>query len=153
MSVYVISKLSNAVAYCFYEHHGSGHEKGIAPLPTIRKKIIIRGGAGMPSIRHGFGEVSEDSEGRPMWTPEGTVTTIEDADYELLKDHRIFKQHVEGGFLKVVNRDVTGNHKAVAKEVQTMQKEDGYGLMTPEKLKQRIKVTTKRLHEEDEFRN
>lgn len=156
MSVHIISKMAQSVSYTFYENveedvSSVGGKIKLGRIPAIRKQITVRGGAGLPSTRSGFGEMTQDLEGKPLWTADGIVTTVSDSDYELLKSLPIFMKHVAKGLLRVVGRDVSDNHKAVAKEAKTMT-DDPHGLMTKDKLQQRIKVTTGKLHADDDYR-
>lgn len=156
MSVSIISKMSQSVSYTFYENveeetSSVGGKIKLGRIPAVKKSITVRGGAGLPSSRSGFGEMTEDLEGKPLWTADGIVTTVSDADYELLKTLPIFMKHVGKGLLRVLHKDVSGNHKLVSKEAQTMT-EDPHSLMTSEKLQQRIKVTVGKLHADDDYR-
>jgi hypothetical protein len=134
MTVYVISTMTNSVNYCFY--------KNVGDLPVMRDKILVHGGANMPSLKSGFGDMNRDGEGHPMWTAAGMVTPLSDERYDVLKEHWLFKKHQDSGWVKVVNKDIIGNHNAVKKEVATMEKTDGFAQMTPATLKQKIKVKT-----------
>lgn len=145
MTKYVLSTATNSVSYAFYEMTGD--------LPVIRDKITIKGGAGIPSIRSGFGEMNQDSEGVPMWTADGVVTPVSDARYEMLKDHPIFKKHLDKGLVKVINSDITGNHKAVREHARDMTKRDGFAQMTPESLKahSKVKINTESIDADIQF--
>ncbi len=134
MTQYVISTMTNSVNYRIY--------KTVGDLPTPVKSVRIHGGTGLPSLRSGFGEMSRDEEGVPMWTADGIVTPVSDEDYEVLKDHWLFKKHLEGGYVKVLNRDITENHKEVKKQVATMERRDEFAQLTPATLGQKLKVTT-----------
>jgi hypothetical protein len=65
---YVISKMTNSVSYCFYTERRNPND-----VPSIREKITILGGCGMPSHRSGFGERTEDIQGQPLWVADGIV--------------------------------------------------------------------------------
>lgn len=132
--VYIISTMTGDVSYCFWTN--------VAGLPRIKDKITIRGGANLPSVKNGFGEMSADGEGTPMWTPAGVVTPIRADRYELLKDHEVFKKHVAGGFITVSNKDITDNHKAVKKIVEGMEARDSRAQLTPSTFKSRVAITT-----------
>lgn len=147
MSVYVISTMTAAVSYCFYDK--------VDGMPIVRDKVTIHGGAGIPSLRSGFGEASKDSEGHPLWTAEGIVTTLSDERYEKVKDHNLFKKHLERGYLKVVKQDIAGNHKAVKEVVRDMTARDGFAQLTPSTAKQRLKAkvqTVAEMEQEGGFR-
>lgn len=133
MSVYVLSTMAHAVSYAVYQD--------VAGLPTMRKSITIFGGAGLPSERSGFGDQLTTEDGRPIWTADGYVTPVSDSDYEILKDHRLFKNHMDAGYLKVVNYDITGNYKEVKKLVSGME-DDGKRQLNKETMKTKAKVKT-----------
>lgn len=132
MTQYVLSTMTNSIAYAFWTKTGD--------VPTIRQKITIKGGAGLPSTRSGFGEMSKDGEGIPMWTADGIVTPISDEQWEALKDHKIFMKHQAQGLVKVINKDITGNHREVQKQISTMTKRDGFAQLTKETIGAHTKV-------------
>jgi len=134
MTVYVLSTMTGDVAYTFY----SG-DAGKGDLPSERKRIYIRGGAGLPSLTSGVGEMSKDDAGHPLWTSEGVVTPITDAAYAELKDHRIFKQHIDNGHIKVLNSDIADSAKAIAKEVRNMEARDASAQLTEATVGNKIK--------------
>ncbi len=142
MTVYVLSTMTNSVSYRTYRMVGSTQEKGHGPLPVPEPNaVIIYGGAGLPSHRSGFGEVSEDLQGQPLWTPAGVVTPVSDENYEKLANHWLFKKHLEKNLVKVLKDDIRGNHKEVARQVaMDMQPHDNFAQLTKETLAQRIKV-------------
>lgn len=122
---YVLSTMTGGVCYAFYENGPAGG------LPIERKSIRISGGAHLPNSTSPFGELSNDPQGSPMWTPAGVVTPVRDEDYEELKNHRLFQQHMKNGFLKIVDYDITDNHKAVAKEAKSLETADNSTQLTP----------------------
>jgi hypothetical protein len=134
MSKYVLSTMTNAVSYNVYET--------IADLPRKKAGVLIHGGAHLPSVRSGFGEMQRDVEGTPIWTAAGVVTPVSDSQYDLLKDHPLFKKHLAGGYLKVVNHDITDNHKLVKREVTSMNRVDAHAQLTPDTFKQKVKMKT-----------
>ncbi|WGN90779.1 hypothetical protein [Burkholderia phage vB_BglM_WTB] len=143
MSKYILSTMTTSVSYGFYHMVGSADPRSGGPVPVERKKITIRGGANLPSDRSGIGEMVQDSEGRPIWTAAGFVTPVSDADYEELKDHKIFKMHLEANLLKVLNTDLSdgnSNHKRVLAASSDMSTTDHLALMNQSRLKQKIKV-------------
>lgn len=142
-SSFVLSTMTTGVAYTVYQD--------VAGLPTPVHKVLIHGGAGIPSLRSGFGEVTSNGEGQPVWTADGMITPVSDSDLALLLDHHVFKQHLEKGLVKVLNKDIRGNHKEVRKHAAGMEA-DGFRPLTPETLKMRIKVSTESMKPADEFR-
>ena len=145
MTMYILSTMTNSVSYANWGHAGD--------LPVIRNKVTIKGGTGLPSISSGFGEVSKDGEGTPLWTADGVITPITDAQYELIKDHKLFKQHIEKGHIKVLEKDITGNHKAVKSAASNMQRRDGFSQLTPETLKNhvRVKISNREIEQDTQF--
>lgn len=129
MSKYILSTMSYPVNYSFYSKAGD--------LPIPRKRILIHGGAGMPSDTSGFGDMVRDSNGKPLWTAQGVITTISDKDYEELLTNHVFKSHLEKGLLKVLNHDITGSNREIDKAVQHMEV-DGFRQLTKDDYKQRI---------------
>lgn len=145
MSVFVISTMTDSVGYTFFRNVGD--------LPVPQKKILIRGGADLPSMKSGFGEMSRNSEGQPLWTASGVATPVSDSDYELLKDHWLFKKHLDSGKLKVVTHDIRDDYKAVKKEVRSMETgwdSDKAKQLTPDNLKERVGNKHLKIHEMDE---
>lgn len=140
---YIISTMTSSVAYAFYDN--------VQGLPIERHKIFIAGGRGIASTKSGFGEMTKNAQGQPIWTAKGLVTSVNDSDFEQLKDHPVFKKHQARGLVRVLEKDITGNHKAVAREAASMES-DGFGPMNSERLGQKIKVSTQSMRQEDEFR-
>lgn len=153
MTKFVLSTMTNSVSYNTYKFIGDVNSKqGVLPVPV--EKIIIQGGAHLPSFRSGFGEMSRDKEGQPIWVAEGVVTPVSDEKYEILKDHWLFKKHLDGGYVKVLTTDISGNHKAVVKEIRTMTKEDGFAQLTPSTVQTRVGASQAKIKElgQTEFR-
>lgn len=132
---YLLSTMANAVAYTFYGEA----EKGA--LPAVKKKITVAGGAGIPSLSLGFGEMTKDQGGTPLWTPSGRVTPISEADLELLQTHHVFKRHLDASLIEIVGNDISGNHKAVSKIAAHMA-DDDFAPMNNSRINKQIKVTT-----------
>lgn len=148
MSVYVLSTMTGAVAYTFYDKGPSGG------LPIEKKRIYIHGGAHLPSSTRPFGEHSNDDQGRPLWTPQGVTTTLSDAEYAEIKEHPLFKQHMEAGYLKLVESNAAESHKAVEKAVRQMESADNSAQLTPANAKAKLgknapKVRTGDANDED----
>ncbi len=134
--VYVISTMSGDVAYTFY--------KTIGGVPRVKDKITIRGGAGLPSVKSGFGEMNADGEGTPMWTAAGIVTPIRADRFNILKEHWLFKRHVEAGRISISNKDITENHRAVKKAVEGMEAHDQFAQLTPQNYKGKVAITSEK---------
>lgn len=135
MAKYILSTMANAVNYTFYGKVPSG------TLPPVAKRIKIEGGAGLPSINTGFGNMAKDDQGVPLWTPDGVVTPISDENFDRLKDHVIFKKHMDAGLIRVIDHDITKNHGAVEKLVRSMEKDD-FSPLNKDKANTKIKVKT-----------
>lgn len=118
MSKYIVSTMTNAVCYTIFDDAAPGI------VPNVKRNIRIEGGTGIPSINSGFGEMSRDHQGTPMWTPSGTVTPVSDEDFALLQNHHVFKKHLERELVKIVGNDIVDNHKAVEKVARGMAKDD-----------------------------
>ena len=143
MTVFVVSTMTQTVSYNLYDR--------TRDVPILTKAIRIKGGTGISSARSGWGDMQEDGEGRPIWTADGFVTPVSDADYEILKTHKVFLQHEEGGHVKVLKKDITDNYGALKRETRDMER-DGFQPMNEQRLKTRVKVTTQSLAQQDEFR-
>jgi hypothetical protein len=145
MSKYIVSTMTNAVSYTIF----SKIRDKIGDLPTIKKKITIWGGAGIPSNKSGFGDLAQDKvQETPLWTAQGIVTPVSDENFEILKEHWLFKKHLDAGRVRVVNEDLRGNHKAVKKVVTNMEKSDRFAQLNKDTLKMKVKVTTIKMEEE-----
>lgn len=154
MTKFVVSKMSMSVTYNIYDKskmsqpaNANSRTIGHGALPIVKHKITIIGGAGLASHTSGFGEMERGEDGVPMWTAEGVVTPVSDANFEILKENHVFKKHQALGLIKVVNHDVTGNHKAVKKETASMA-QDPFAPLTKYDAEKRIKITTGK-HRED----
>lgn len=143
MAKYILSKMSASVNYNLYNL--------VDGLPMVRHKITVHGGAGIPSARSGFGEMTHDTEGRPLWTADGVVTPVSDEDHALLLDHAVFKKHMDKGYVKVINSDIRGNHKAIIQQSKGMES-DGFRQLNPKSLAAMSKVTTTFAKQADEYR-
>lgn len=131
----IVSTMTNTVAYAFFENVGG--------VPTIKQRIRICGGAGLPSFKsNGFGDMSQDAEGKPMWTPQGVVTPVSEEAYAILAKHPLFQRHLKGGKVKVVNQNIQGDHKAAKEVVRDMIPRDGFAQLTPQTYSGRVKVST-----------
>lgn len=144
MTAYILSTMTAPVSYGFYDTKRADN-------PVLRKSITVAGGAGIPSMKSGFGEQMEDHDGRPIWVAEGFVTPVNDADFDLLKEHPIFIKHLEKGLVKVLNNDITGNHGIISRHTKGMS-EDGFRQLNKDRLKQRVKVTEASTSTESQYR-
>lgn len=146
MTVFVLSTMTNGVNYRTY--------RNLDGLPVVEKSVLVHGGTGLPSYKSGIGEMTRDEEGKPMWMADGVVTPVSDEDYAVLKDHWLFKKHLDHGHVKVLNKDIRGNHREVQKQVSDMTRRDSFAQLTPDTAAKNIKITTgkKSLEPESQFR-
>lgn len=154
MTVYVVSTMTNSVKYCRYSYIGDDSHAG-GKLPILQDYVMIRGGAGLPSIKTGFGNMTTDEEGVPMWTADGVVTPLSDEQYDVVKEHWLFQKHKKEGLLRVIEKDILGNHKAVQDIVNhDMRKRDAHAQLNGERFNEKIKVTAKLMEQtpDGEFR-
>ena len=154
MTVFVLSTMTNPINYTFYDYIGDPGSKG-GRIPVAKKKIYIAGGANLPSSRSGFGDMQNGPDGTPVWTAEGMVTPVSDSNFEILKDHWLFRKHLESDppRVRVLNKDITGNHAAVKKEVSSMLKRDNHSQLRPGQTDRRINVKTPlQIEQESQFR-
>lgn len=86
---HIYSTITNDVSY---NHHEFDSEKN----PHLAKSIVIKGGTGIatPLLRRG---------GKPE-TLFGTLTVVHEDDYELLKNHKMFQEHMARGYLRVEDK-------------------------------------------------
>jgi hypothetical protein len=138
---YILSTMTTSVTYpVVIEWAGSKDMKNGGPIPLVRKKVTLRGGAGLRSTKSGFGERSEDYDGHPIWTAKGFVTPVSDENYELLKEQPIFKQHLKAGLVEIVGADVQHDHGKVAKIAAGMNTTEGLLPMNADRWKSKVKV-------------
>ena len=143
MTVYVLSTMTNSVSYRNYRYVGdkdATKNQSLLPVPT--DTVIIKGGANRPSQSSGFGVAAQDLSGNMLWTPRGVVTRLTDEEYERVKGHWLFAKHLEGGFLAILDEDISGNHKKVSRIAEDMEGQDGGAQLTKDTIAQRIKVRT-----------
>lgn len=89
-------------------------------FPPVLRRIRIQGGANTPTNK-GFGDVSSDHRGTPMWTPRGMVTSVDDEDMTWLSADSTFKNFVDNGLLQVMSdagAEFKNNHKKLVREVE-----------------------------------
>lgn len=143
MTKYVLSKMTNSVSYRNYRYigeRGATQNQSLLPIPT--DTVIIRGGAGRPTQKGGFGDSEQDTSGNVIWTPRGVVTTLNDEEYDRVKDHWLFKKHLEGGYLAILDEDVSSDHKKITRIAEDMAGDDPGAQLTKDTIAQKIKVKT-----------
>lgn len=82
---YITSKMATDVNYTFYT-------KGPNGINVVTDEITINGGADVINKR-------------TLITPEGMITEISDDKLEKLKSHPVFQQHIQNGFIVVVDTE------------------------------------------------
>jgi hypothetical protein len=80
---------------------------------TIEHEVLINGKVGV-ATKH-------------LITPRGAVTSIDDEDYEVLKDNYSFKEHIKAGHITVEKKQAE-----MDKVVSNMKKKDNSAPITPE---------------------
>lgn len=101
MSKHVVSTLSADTRYVDWDRSGG--------INRLTRGVLVKGGAG----------VASRGKGDPV-TPEGVITHISDDDARFLAEHKMFREHQEKGFVKIVN--VAKDPDTVA---QSMEKDAG----------------------------
>lgn len=94
-------------------------------LPVALRRIRIFGGANRPSMK-GFGDMTSDNQGVPIWTAAGVSTQVSDEDMKWLGEDPTFKQFVEGGNLKVLDKQVGNDHDKIKRIVSDMSPSDSH---------------------------
>lgn len=112
--MYICSKLSCDNEYIVWEKTAGG-------VNRAAKNILIKGGANVMNRK-------------TMETPNGVVTEISKADYNLLKNVAAFKDHVAGGYITVHETKPGAEKKADKKDED---KKDGGAQLTPEDYEKR----------------
>lgn len=94
---YVYSTAANSTEYPLYE-------KGGGDLPVLKKKVLIKGGAGVGK--------------KHIQTPQGVATFVTDEDLAFLEANPAFKRHVSKGFITVskTKKDADEVAKNMAKD-------------------------------------
>lgn len=110
----ILSTLTSSFVFVKYAESVEGQ------LPVKLRRIRIAGGANTPTNK-GFGDMSSDHRGTPMWTPSGMVTTVDDDDMKWLGEDRTFNQFVDAGLIQVMSEagaEFKDNHKKLSREVR-----------------------------------
>lgn len=136
MSKFVISTLTDSVQYTKFNYGRTENE-----MPQIVASVLVHGGAGLSSISQGFGDMSKDGQGVPMWTPRGVVTPVSDAAVELLMADVTFQLHLKNGYVQILDKDPGENHTIVKKIASGMSEGDNASPLTPEKMSTKAKVS------------
>lgn len=93
--MYVYSTLACDTAYAVWQ-------KGGGDLPIMERTILVKGGAGVANDR--------------LITPNGVATEISEADFDVLKENKVFQKHVEGGYISFDKKKVDADVAAVDME-------------------------------------
>ena len=106
---YVYSTLANDVRYAKYRDQNPG-QSGPA---VIEHEVLINGKVGVAN--------------KNLITPRGAITSVNDEDYEILKDNYSFKEHIKEGHILVEKKQ-----EDVEKVITRMKKRDNSAPITPE---------------------
>ena len=110
---------------------------------TPIRHVLIKGGANTASGKSGWGDISETSEGKPLWTPSGVVTKVTEEQVKFLESQPTFQRAVAKGYYKVLADNPGDSHAQVKKVVEAeLTGRDSSAPMTPESAQTQIKVTT-----------
>lgn len=128
------------------------YRKGANGSPNVPlRSVLIKGGANLPSMKSGFGELTNTDSGQPLWTPRGTVTKVSDEDLELLLAHEGFRTAVKAGFYQVTDHELGDSHQKVARAVaDDMKDADRSAPLNPKTLQGAVKVTTSLIVNDDD---
>lgn len=99
---YIVSSLSSDNRYAFYE-------KSSGNVLRVKKEILIKGGAHVANKK-------------TLLAPNGAVTEVSAEDLELLKTNICFKNHLEKGFLKIVETSNKYKAEEVAEKMDSKDK-------------------------------
>lgn len=106
---YVISTLSQAQEYAFYD----SRQDGGSTINILKHTIRIEGGQGVVNKR-------------TLIAPDkGVITEISDSDAEMLKDHPVFKIHQANGFVRI-----TGMKMSAQAAIKHLEPEDDSAQLT-----------------------
>lgn len=125
-TVTVISTLTNNMTFTKYAPPVAGQ------IPRALRRIRIFGGTNMASLK-GFGDMTVDNNGVPIWTAAGIVTRVDKSDIEwLTTENPGFMAFVEGGNIKVLDSDKEIDHNRIKRIVAAeMATGDSHAPMRP----------------------
>lgn len=137
--------LSTATASTRFQGFGDTPPGGVH---TVVRQVMVHGGNNIASIKSGFGDMTADEQGIPMWTPKGTVTRVTDEDAKFLEEHPTFQIGVNAGFYTILDTDPGQDHKKIAKiAASELKNADKSAPLTNETLAQKVKVSTAKAEE------
>ena len=128
---YLISTMTNSFIFIKYDTPQYNKKGEMSGYPKALRRIRVAGGANRPNMR-GFGEQTTDNEGIPMWTPSGTSSPVQESDLAWLMKDEQFRLFVQGGHIKIVDQDYSGNHKELRKQTSDMSARDMHALLLPD---------------------
>jgi hypothetical protein len=85
-------------------------------MPTPEQSVFVQGGAGV-------------MQKRGLITNYGVKTDVTDDEYSFLKTNKLFQQHVDGGWIKVIK--ATSRREDMDLMVSDMQARDGGSQLVP----------------------
>ncbi len=139
--------LSTATASTKFQKNGETPPGGVH---TIIRHVMVHGGSNLASIKSGYGDMSQDDQGVPMWTPRGVVTRVSDEDAAFLEAHPTFQIGVKAGFYSIMDNDPGTDHKKIAKIVAAgeLNDRDGSAPLTSAVLANKVKVSAVKVSDE-----
>lgn len=110
MAKYIYSTMSADNKVAIYKENAEGKQ-------VVNGAITIKGQANI-------------MDKKLLMTPKGALTTLEDKEYDLIKDNTHFKKWIEKGFIKVeskkVNADEVAKKDMTAKDKSAQKTKDDY---------------------------
>ena len=97
-TVFIYSTLAADTAYAFYED-------GVGGMKITTDKIVIKGGANVAD--------------KNFVTPLGVVTQVSKDQADRLREHRVFKKHLDGGFVFIYDEKKDPEKVISAEGMQT----------------------------------
>lgn len=127
---FIASTLTNANVYNIY----APADKNDMSARSVLKSIHVKGGANLTNT-HNYGHSSLTADGLPIWTPSGNVTRVTDEELALLKEHPVFKQHLEQGYVKILAKAPSDSGDTLDKVTSEMTSRDNSAPHTLDTLK------------------
>lgn len=110
---YVYSTATCPISYVSYQGNSS-HDLGVIQKRPDGSKMAV-------TINGGHGVASKN-----LITPKGVVTEVSDEDMDFLLNDRLFKKHMEAGFMSYDKKEVSPEKKA-----KDMAEKDGSAPLVP----------------------
>lgn len=124
-AVFIYSTLPNSQYYITYHP-----QDGVNQVIREKERVLVKGGSGIAN--------------KHFVTPLGVVTQVTEAEYEILKEHRLFKLHEKNGYIQV--RKTKVDAEVAAADMETR---DGSSPIVPEDFKENDLVQPSELTTEE----